>query len=85
MTASRQVIALCSVGNLGKYICDELLTDNRYDIVVISRQVSAKPTKMMFMKSLIGLRSVPNEELFSKSEISMFARAITLRSQCFKS
>ncbi|RFU34403.1 hypothetical protein B7463_g1944, partial [Scytalidium lignicola] len=38
MADSRQVIALCSVGNLGKYLCDELLADGRYAFIVISRQ-----------------------------------------------
>lgn len=39
MADNRQVIALCPVGSLGKYLCDELLTDSRYRFVVISRQV----------------------------------------------
>ncbi|PHH59781.1 hypothetical protein CDD81_2585 [Ophiocordyceps australis] len=33
-----QTIALLSVGNLGKYMCDELLADGRYQFIVISRQ-----------------------------------------------
>ena len=42
MTDNDQVIAVCSVGNLGKYLCEELLADGRYKFVVISRQVSAR-------------------------------------------
>ncbi|KAI4170651.1 MAG: hypothetical protein LQ348_007072 [Seirophora lacunosa] len=38
MTDKHQVIALCSVGSLGKYLCDELLAHGRYTFVVISRQ-----------------------------------------------
>lgn len=43
MTDDHAVIALCSVGNLGKYFCDELLADGRYPFVVISRQVCPGP------------------------------------------
>jgi hypothetical protein len=42
MADTQEVIALCSVGNLGKYLCEELLADGRYSFVVISRQVSQK-------------------------------------------
>ncbi|PFH62476.1 hypothetical protein XA68_13378 [Ophiocordyceps unilateralis] len=38
MADTQQIIALCSVGNLGKYLCDELLADGRYKFFVISRQ-----------------------------------------------
>ncbi|KAI4250908.1 MAG: hypothetical protein LQ352_005184 [Teloschistes flavicans] len=34
---SRQVIALAAVGCMGKYVCEELLKDDRFDVVVISR------------------------------------------------
>ncbi|RDA94649.1 hypothetical protein CP533_2430 [Ophiocordyceps camponoti-saundersi (nom. inval.)] len=34
-----QVIAICSPGNLGKSLCDELLDDTRYKFFVISRQL----------------------------------------------
>ncbi|RCI17266.1 hypothetical protein L249_3158 [Ophiocordyceps polyrhachis-furcata BCC 54312] len=40
MASTQQVIALCSVGNLGKSLCDELLEDGRYKFFVISRQSS---------------------------------------------
>ena len=43
MADSRPAIALCSVGSLGKYLCDELLAHSRYSFVVISRQVSLAP------------------------------------------
>ncbi|KAI4221387.1 MAG: hypothetical protein L6R36_006946 [Xanthoria steineri] len=43
MTDDHAVIALCSVGNLGKYFCDELLADGRYPFVVISRQSNKGP------------------------------------------
>jgi predicted dinucleotide-utilizing enzyme len=39
MSSARQVIALVGVGNLGKYICEELVADDRFDLVVISRRV----------------------------------------------
>jgi uncharacterized protein YbjT (DUF2867 family) len=39
MSSTRQVIALAAVGNLGRYICEELVADDRFDVVVISRQV----------------------------------------------
>ncbi|KAL8804079.1 MAG: hypothetical protein Q9182_002792 [Xanthomendoza sp. 2 TL-2023] len=31
MTGNGQVIAVCSVGSLGKYLCDELLADGQYN------------------------------------------------------
>ncbi|KAL8700001.1 MAG: hypothetical protein Q9224_001172, partial [Gallowayella concinna] len=34
---SRQVIALAAVGCMGKYVCEELLADDRFDVIVISR------------------------------------------------
>ncbi|KAL8684383.1 MAG: hypothetical protein Q9224_006389 [Gallowayella concinna] len=37
MTGNGQVIAVCSVGSLGKYLCDELLAHGRYKFVVINR------------------------------------------------
>lgn len=40
MEVTKPVIALCSVGNLGKYVCDELITDGKFDFIVISRQSS---------------------------------------------
>ena len=39
MTPSGQVIALAAVGCMGKYVCEELLADDRFDVVVISRGV----------------------------------------------
>ena len=36
---SRSTIALAAVGNLGKYLCEELLHDSRFDVVVLSRKV----------------------------------------------
>ncbi|MCJ1228201.1 hypothetical protein MMC12_004862 [Toensbergia leucococca] len=33
----RQVIALAGVGNFGRYVCEELLEDPRFKVVVISR------------------------------------------------
>ncbi|GAO17615.1 uncharacterized protein UV8b_06060 [Ustilaginoidea virens] len=43
MADSRPAIALCSVGSLGKYLCDELLAHSRYSFVVISRQRNKDP------------------------------------------
>lgn len=34
-----QVIALVGVGNLGRYICEALLADDRFDVVVLARRV----------------------------------------------
>jgi hypothetical protein len=39
MSKTRQVIALAAVGNLGKYTCEEIVANDRFDVVVISRQV----------------------------------------------
>lgn len=46
MTGLRQVIALAGVGNLGKYLCEELLSDDRYDVVVLSRKVFLLSSKV---------------------------------------
>ena len=67
MTDNRQVIALCSVGSLGKYLCDELLADGRYTFVVISRQVSPKPNERGSSQILIDMRSSQTKELSSSS------------------
>ena len=40
MAAERQVIALAGVGDFGKYVCEELLADDRFEVVVISRGVN---------------------------------------------
>ena len=39
MTIPIQVIALAGVGNLGRYICEELIKDKSFDVVVLSRHV----------------------------------------------
>jgi tRNA A37 threonylcarbamoyladenosine dehydratase len=39
MAKLRQVIAVAGVGDLGKYACEELIRDERYDLVVLSRKV----------------------------------------------
>lgn len=36
---AREVIALAGVGNLGKYLCEELLSSSIYSVIVISRNV----------------------------------------------
>ena len=41
MPAARKVIALAGAGDLGKYICEELTADERFDVVVISRGVNS--------------------------------------------
>jgi saccharopine dehydrogenase-like NADP-dependent oxidoreductase len=43
MSDKQQTIALAGVGNVGKYIYEELAADDRFDVVVISRQVSEQP------------------------------------------
>ncbi|KAL9059285.1 MAG: hypothetical protein Q9206_001561 [Seirophora lacunosa] len=37
MAPSRQTIALAAVGSMGKFVCEALLRDDRFDVVVISR------------------------------------------------
>ncbi|KAL8773736.1 MAG: hypothetical protein Q9209_001504 [Squamulea sp. 1 TL-2023] len=37
MGDSRQTIALAAVGSMGKFVCEELLADKRFHVVVISR------------------------------------------------
>ncbi len=49
MSNKRQTIALAGVGNLGRYICEELISDDRFDVVAISRQVN---TALFFSPSL---------------------------------
>lgn len=39
MSFQRPVVALAAIGNLGKYIWEELIADGRFDIVVLTRQV----------------------------------------------
>ena len=65
MTDNHQVIALCSVGSLGKYLCDELLADGRYTFIVISRQVSPRLKGLISSQILIDLRSSQTKGLSS--------------------
>ncbi|KAI4145783.1 MAG: hypothetical protein LQ341_002273 [Variospora aurantia] len=44
MTVSRQTIALAAVGSIGKFVCEELLSDDRFNVVVISRGVRRPPS-----------------------------------------
>ncbi|KAI4097679.1 MAG: hypothetical protein LQ339_006724 [Xanthoria mediterranea] len=37
MAASPQTIALAAVGSMGKFVCEDLLADDRFNVVVISR------------------------------------------------
>ena len=69
MTDNYQVIALCSVGSLGKYLCDELLADGRYKFVVISRQVSPRLNELISSQILIDMRSSQTKGLSSSSGI----------------
>ena len=39
MPDNRQVIAVAGVGDLGKYICEELLTSDDFTVIVLSRRV----------------------------------------------
>lgn len=43
MAPSRQTIALAAVGSMGKFVCEALLRDDRFDVVVISRGVRSPP------------------------------------------
>lgn len=40
MVKDRQTIALAGVGDLGRYVCEELLESSEFDIVVLTREVS---------------------------------------------
>lgn len=40
MAPTVQTIALVAVGNLGKYVCEALIADVRYNVVVITRKVA---------------------------------------------
>lgn len=40
MSKSKPVIALAGVGNLGRYVCEELNSSPHFDVVVLSRGVS---------------------------------------------
>lgn len=37
--STRKVIALAGVGNLGRYVCEQLVSDDRFSVVLLSRQV----------------------------------------------
>jgi glutamate dehydrogenase/leucine dehydrogenase len=41
--SEKKTIALAGVGNCGMYFCEELSLDNRYDVVVLTRQVNMSP------------------------------------------
>ena len=40
MDGQRPVVALAAIGNLGKFVCEELIADGHFDFVVLTRQVS---------------------------------------------
>jgi saccharopine dehydrogenase-like NADP-dependent oxidoreductase len=40
MAISSQVIVIAGAGDLGKYACEELLRDERYNLLVLSRKVN---------------------------------------------
>lgn len=40
MPNTGQVIAVAGVGDLGKYICEELLASDKFTVIVLSRGVS---------------------------------------------
>lgn len=40
MGHSRQVIALAGVGNLGRYVCEELSASPEFEVIVLTRGVS---------------------------------------------
>ena len=44
MQNEKQVIALAGVGAVGKYLCEELLASDRFDVVVLSRNVRSIST-----------------------------------------
>lgn len=39
----KQTICLAGVGNFGMYLCEQLSSDDRYDVVVLTRQVRVAP------------------------------------------
>jgi predicted dinucleotide-utilizing enzyme len=54
MEISRQKVALVAVGNLGKYVCEELLSDNRFEFIVVSRQASHALSKVTMLLTVAG-------------------------------
>lgn len=44
----RQTIALVGFGNLAKFICEEISADDRFALVVISRQVRSFTQEFLF-------------------------------------
>lgn len=40
MPNTREIIAVAGVGDLGKYICEELVASDKFDVIVLSRGVS---------------------------------------------
>lgn len=44
----RQTIALVGFGNLAKFICEEISADDRFALIVISRQVCSSTRKKFY-------------------------------------
>ena len=88
----RQTIALVGFGNLAKFICEEISADERFELVVISRQVcsftensflgggggfeTAVTNKTLIAQIIIEKR---NPSLGSKNAQSITRRAIILQ------
>ena len=47
MDITRKTVALAGVGNLGKYVYEELRNQKRFDVVVIARKVKQFKTSSM--------------------------------------
>ncbi|KAK3172577.1 hypothetical protein OEA41_005901 [Lepraria neglecta] len=60
MPRTRQTIAVAGVGDLGKYICEELLTSSDFSVIVLSRVVHASLLAAC-QKSHTCKRLIPSE------------------------
>ena len=53
MPNTREVIAVAGVGDLGKYICEELVASDQFDVIVLSRGVS-RPKPRISLHYFLG-------------------------------
>lgn len=63
--SEKKTIALAGVGNCGMYFCEELSLDNRYDVVVLTRQVNMSPLESF-------QRNIPDQRWYSRQKNKSF-------------
>lgn len=73
----RQTIALVGFGNLAKFICEEISADDRFALVVISRQVCSFTQEIFFLSTI---ESAPIQKRPEKNFSPMKEKSFT--SQC---